>query len=95
MDQQCNDKHQLYVTEITAPMLANPFTTPPHSPFQSDLDMHAVKDQASLNPQNNDFVEESHLATMLCDPINLLSDGNDILAEENRLKSSANWMTPW
>ena len=93
MDEQGN-KPQVYVTETAIPILANPFTTPPHSPLQSDIYMRTTRDQTMGYSATQEFMADSHLSTMLCDPINLLRDEHDILVGEDGLKSAIDWMIP-
>ena len=75
-------------------MLNNPFTTPPHSPLQSDTGIRAPQDLTLVHSANDDGLADSHLANMMCDPINLLKDEHDFLAEEGGLRSATDWIIP-
>ena len=88
-----SQKHHPLVTGTAEAFSANPFTTPPHSPIQSDTSICTGQDLTLVHSANNDGLVDSHLVSTLCDPISLLSDEHDFLAEEDRLRSAIDWMS--
>lgn len=88
-----SQKDHSLATGTTEAILTNPFSTPPHSPIQSDASICTGQDLTLVHTANNDGFVDSHLVSALCDPISLLSDEHDFLAQEDRLRSAIDWMS--